>query len=124
MSINQQRLEQMRSRPTQEGGRVASCCKIAREKLRAGDFESGCAALSPWWRVGEWPNQQGLSLAGAAELLLTTGTLTDAVARAQQLPGGQRIAEALINGSIALFDHLGDRTSAIEARIELGCCHY
>jgi signal transduction histidine kinase/ActR/RegA family two-component response regulator len=38
--------------------------------------------------------------------------------------GGQRLAEALISGAIALFDHLGENTRAVEARIELGCCYY
>jgi signal transduction histidine kinase/ActR/RegA family two-component response regulator len=38
--------------------------------------------------------------------------------------GGQRLAEALISGAIALFDHFGAKNRAIEARIELGCCYY
>ncbi|HEY6660129.1 MAG TPA: ATP-binding protein [Pyrinomonadaceae bacterium] len=60
----------------------------------------------------------------AAELLLITGSLSDAVARAKRIVGGQRLAEALISGAIALFDHLGEKTRAVEARIELGCCYY
>src|SRR4030095_1816618 len=59
-----------------------------------------------------------------AELVLTAGSLTDSVVRVKRVPGGQRLAEALLSGAIALFDHLGERTRAIEARIELGCCYY
>jgi len=40
------------------------------------------------------------------------------------MSGGQRLAEALISGAIALFDHLAEHSRAIEARIELGCCYY
>jgi signal transduction histidine kinase/ActR/RegA family two-component response regulator len=57
-------------------------------------------------------------------LLLTTGALTDSVARAKRIVGGQRLAEGLISGAIALFDHLSENTRAVEARIELGCCYY
>src|SRR5947209_20002816 len=53
---------------------VQACCTIAREKLEAGDYDAGCAALRPWWKIGEWPRQQGLSQRAAAELLLTAGT--------------------------------------------------
>ncbi len=103
---------------------VQACCTIAREKLEAGDYDAGCAALRSWWKIGEWPRQQGLSQRAAAELLLTAGTLSDAVARTRQVAGGQRLAEALLNGAIALFEHLGDEARAAEGRIELGSCYY
>jgi signal transduction histidine kinase/ActR/RegA family two-component response regulator len=97
---------------------------IAREKLEAGDYDRGCALLGPWWKLGEWPNQAGLNREAAAQLLLTAGSLTDSAARAKRIVGGQRLAEALICGAVALFDHLGETTKAVEARIELGCCYY
>jgi signal transduction histidine kinase/ActR/RegA family two-component response regulator len=103
---------------------VQVCCTIAREKLEAGDYDAGCTALRRWWKTGDWPSQQGLSQRAAAELLLTAGTLSDAVARSRQVPGGQRLAEALLNGAIALFEHLGDKTRVAEGRIELGSCYY
>src|ERR1700682_3744958 len=84
---------------------VQACCAIAREQLEAGDYDAGCDALRSCWKSGEWPRQQGLTQRAAAELLLTAGTLSDAVARARQVAGGQRLAEALINGAIALFEH-------------------
>ncbi len=103
---------------------VLVSCTIAREKIEIGDYDAGCAVLAPWWRLGEWPNQSGLTRDAAAELLLTAGSLTDVVARAKRIVHGQRIAEALISGAIALFDHLAESTKATEARIELGCCFF
>src|ERR1043165_6592585 len=99
-------------------------CVIARAKLEIGDYEGGCAVLSGWWSVGKWPNLTGLSLVAAGELLLTAGSLTDAVARTKRVSGGQRLAEALISGAIALFEHLSQTRMALEARLELGCCYY
>jgi signal transduction histidine kinase/ActR/RegA family two-component response regulator len=104
--------------------KVIASCAIAREKVEVGDYESGCAVLGPWWTLGEWPNQVGLTSEAAAELLLTAGTLTDLVTRSKRIVYGQRIAETLISGSIALFDQMGKTTKAIEARIELGCCYF
>src|ERR1051326_4942543 len=99
-----------------ESERVIGSCVIAHEKLEIGDYDAGCAVLSPWWSVGEWPNLTGLSQLAAGELLLMAGSLTDAVARAKRISGGQRLAEALICGSIALFDHLIEMRRALEAR--------
>src|SRR5215213_4602236 len=110
--------------PRRESAQVLTCCFIAREKIEIGDYEAGCAVLAPWWKLGGWPTQQGLELVAAAELLLTAGSLTDAVVRVNRMLAGQRLAEALISGAIALFDHLAESRRAIEARVELGCCYY
>ena len=110
--------------PLRESERVLACCVIAREKIEIGNYDAGCAVLKPWWKLGNWPNQKGLNPLAAAELLLISGALTDSVARAKRIVGGQRLAEALISGAIALFDHVGENTRSIEARIELGCCYY
>lgn len=107
-----------------ESERVLACCTIAREKIEIGDYDAGCAVLAPWWHFGEWPKQRSLNPLSAAELLLTAGSLSDSLARAKRIVGGQRLAEALLSGAVALFDHLGDSTRAVEARIELGCCYY
>ena len=107
-----------------ESERVLASCTIAREKIQVGDYDAGCAMLTPWWNLGEWPDQAGLTRRAAAELLLTAGSLTDSVARAKRIVNGQRLAEALIGGAIALFDHIAEGTRAIEAQIELGCCYY
>jgi len=107
-----------------ERDEVLICCAIAREKIEVGDYDGGCAVLAPWWKLGEWPNLLGLDGKAAAELMLTTGALSDSIARVQRVPGRQRLAEALISGSLALFTHLGENSKALEAQIELGCCYY
>jgi signal transduction histidine kinase/CheY-like chemotaxis protein len=58
------------------------------------------------------------------ELLLVAGTLTDAVARAKRITGGQRSAEVLLSGAIALFEHIGASVRKFDAQSELGCCYY
>lgn len=103
---------------------VQACCTIAREKLEIGDYDAGCAALRPWWTIGEWPRQEGLSAAAAAELLLTAGTLNGWIASTRQIGGGQKCAERLLSGAIVLFDHLGEKTRSAEGRVELGFCYY
>ena len=103
---------------------VQACCAIAREKLEIGDYDAGCGALQPWWTIGEWPKQVGLSQLAAAELLLTAGTLSGWVASTRHVDGGQNCAERLLSGAVALFDHLGETARAGEGRAELGYCYY
>ena len=108
----------------EENERVMACCILAWEKIENGDYDGGCMLLSSWWTVGDWPNHSGLAPTTAGELLLTAGSLTDAISRVRQVPGGQRLAEKLISGAIALFEHVGEPRKAIQGHIELGCCYY
>ena len=124
MPVDTKLLDQIESSRLTASEMVQACCTISREQFEAGDYDAGCAALRRWWKIGEWPNQQGLNLHAAAELLLTAGLLNDAVARTRQVRGGQKLADALFNGAIALFEHLGEKKRAAESRIELGCCYY
>src|SRR4030095_14581128 len=117
-------IEHIQDLPLVESERALACCTIAREKLEVGDYSGGCSLLASWWKLGEWPRQHRLTQKAAAELLLVAGTLSDAVARSSQVSGGQKWAEVLLSGAIALFEHLGEPGKAIEARIELGCCYY
>jgi len=107
-----------------ESERVLSACGMASGKIEIGNYDAGCRLLAPWWKLGEWPNQKGLTNNAAAELLLIAGCLSDSIARAKRLVGGQRLAEALLSGATALFDHCDSPAKATEARIELGCCYY
>jgi tetratricopeptide (TPR) repeat protein len=65
-----------------------------------------------------------LNQPSCADLLFTTGELESYVANTTQLPRGQKHAEQLLNGSIALFEQLGFHRRAAEARIELALCYY
>ncbi|MBA2527713.1 MAG: response regulator [Pyrinomonadaceae bacterium] len=103
---------------------VKACCTIAQEKLEAGDYDEGCAALQRWWTVGEWPKHSDLDDRAAAELLFTAGVLSGSVGSIKQTFGGQKPAEGLLNGAITLFERLGEKTRVAEARVELASCYY
>jgi len=66
----------------------------------------------------------GLGLDSRADLLFTAGELAGFVASAQQLAIGQKNAEALLSGSIALFEQMGSLHRTAEGRIELALCYY
>jgi signal transduction histidine kinase/ActR/RegA family two-component response regulator len=103
---------------------VLACCSLARQKLELGDYDAGCEALQPWWILGEWPRLLGLTTLASAELLFVAGTLSGWVASSKRIPGGRKPAEALLSGSIAIFEQLDERGRAAEGRIELACCYY
>jgi signal transduction histidine kinase/FixJ family two-component response regulator len=103
---------------------VLEGCNIASEKLEQGEYDAACAALQPWWTLGEWPKQAGLSQLAAAQLLLTAGTLSGWVASTRHIDGGQNCAERLLSGAVAMFDHLGETARSGEGRAELGYCYY
>lgn len=117
-------VQHIESPPLTLSGQVLERCTLAREKLEQGDYDAGCAALQPWWTIGEWPKQAGLSQLAAAELLLTAGTLSGWVASTKHVDSGQNCAERLLSGAIALFDHLAETVRSGEGRIELGYCYY
>jgi signal transduction histidine kinase/FixJ family two-component response regulator len=110
--------------PRNQSEEVLERCILAREKLELGDYDAGCAALQPWWTIGEWPKQAGLSQLAAAELLLTAGALSGWVASTRQVDGGQNCAERLLSGAVALFDNLDELARSGEALAELGYCYY
>jgi len=103
---------------------VEISCATARERLEVGDYDGGVMALAPWWSLGTWPRHSCLTNRASAELLLMTGILSGLIASTKQLPGGQRPAEGLLNGSIALFEQMEETARASEARIELACCYF
>src|ERR1043165_9835436 len=103
---------------------VLACCAVARHKLELGDYDAGCEALQQWWTLGEWPQLLGLSTTASAALLFIAGTLSGWVASSTRIPGGRKPAEALLSGSIAIFEQLDERARVAEGRIELACCYY
>jgi signal transduction histidine kinase/ActR/RegA family two-component response regulator len=107
-----------------ESEHVEAACDTARQKLEVGDYNGGVKALSRWWSLGSWPRHSYLTNRASAELLLMTGTLSGLIASTKHLPGGQRPAEGLLNGSVALFEQMQQTARASEARIELACCYF
>ncbi len=103
---------------------LEASCVIARENLEIGDYDAGLTALQPWWVMGHWPRHSCLTHDAAAELLLTAGMLSSSIASTKKLEGGQKPAEALLSGAIALFEQMGQKIRASEGRIELACCYF
>jgi len=99
-------------------------CTIAREQIDSGNYEGACRILSFRWSFGEWPKLDGLNQPSCADLLFTAGELASFVANTTQALRGQKHAEELLNGSIALCEQLGFRRRAAEGRIELAHCYY
>lgn len=110
------------SRPT-PAEEVQVFCIVAREQIEAGNYEAALAVLQRWWKLGEWPQLDHLSPHSSADLLFTVGSLAGNVVSTRQVPRGQKHAEALLNGSIALFEQVMAKKRAAEGRIELGLCY-
>jgi len=99
-------------------------CTIAREQMDSGNYDAACKVLNWRWTFGNWPRLDGLNQQSCADLLFTAGELASYVANTTQMPRGQKHAEQLLNGSIALFEQLGYGSRAAEGRIELALCYY
>ncbi|HET8669290.1 MAG TPA: hypothetical protein VFM05_01320, partial [Candidatus Saccharimonadales bacterium] len=99
-------------------------CAIVRDQIDVGNYEGACKILHPWWSFGNWPKLEGLNQQTCADLLFTAGELAGFVASSTQLLRGQRHGEELLHGSVALFEQLGLKSRAAEARIELAHCYH
>jgi len=103
---------------------VQILCTIAREQIEVGNYDAGCLILEKHWIPGEWPKLDGLILHSAADLLFTIGSLAGCLSSTGRIPKGQKHAEALLSGSIGIFDHLGAKRAVAEAKIELALSYY
>src|SRR6185503_19264711 len=103
---------------------VQVSCVVARAQIDAGNFDAACAVLKRWWTMGEWPRLDALSPYSSGDLLYTAGVLAGGVASTTQVPKGQKHAEALLSGAVALFEQLGSKTLSAEGRVELAYCYY
>lgn len=99
-------------------------CTIAREQIEIGNYDAGCLILKKVWTPGEWPKLDGLSSHSAADLLFTTGSLAGCLSSAGRINKGQSHAEALLSGSIGIFEYLGAKRGVAEAKIELALSYY
>jgi tetratricopeptide (TPR) repeat protein len=88
------------------------------------NYEAASLVLRNWTVIGKWPQLEYLNAYAAADLLFTSGTLFGFLAGSRPVLHGHKHAEALLNGSVALFEHLGIKTRAVEARVELTRCYY
>jgi TolB-like protein/Flp pilus assembly protein TadD len=123
-SSNPYMLRQLHFASTTTAEEVQIFCAIAREQIEAGNFDAACPVLQRWWTIGEWPQLGGLDPHASADLLLTLGVLAGWVTSTRQMPRGQKHAEALLNGAIALAQQLGLKRLSAEGTLELGFCYY
>jgi TolB-like protein/Tfp pilus assembly protein PilF len=103
---------------------VQVLCTIAREQIEIGNYDAGFVMLRNWWTPGEWPNLNSLSSHTAADLLFTIGSLAGCLSSTGRIQKGQRHAEEMLSGSIGIFEHLGAKRRAAEAKIELALSYY
>ena len=103
---------------------VQILCAIAREQIAVCNYEAAELVLKAWLPQNDWPKLGSLTAHAAADLLFTLGLLTSSLATTRQTTNGHRRAAALLNGSIALFEHLNTKSRSVEARAELARCYY
>jgi tetratricopeptide (TPR) repeat protein len=103
---------------------VQILCSVARDQVAIGNYEAARLILRQWSTLGKWPKLDSLNGYAAADLLFTIGHLFGSIAGTNQVLHGHRYAEALLNGSVALFEQLGLKSRSVEARIELSRCYY
>lgn len=99
-------------------------CSIARDQMAIGNYEAARLIVRHWSVRGKWPKLDYLNAYAAGDLLFTIGSLLGSIAGSKQVVHGHRHAEALLNGSVALFEQLGVKTRSVEARMELTRCYY
>jgi len=99
-------------------------CAIARGQIAVCNYEAAELILKPFYPQNDWPKLSALTTPAAADLLFTLGILIASLATTKQTTNSYRRAAALLNGSIALFEHLDLKSRSVEARAELARCYY
>src|SRR5215217_1952752 len=104
---------------------VIPLCELAKNLGEAGEFESACEILRPFWHgLLRRPETLGLADEAKAELLLRAGTLTGFLGSAKQIAGAQEAAKDLISESAAIFESLGKSAKIAEAHVDLAICYW
>jgi len=104
---------------------ILPLCELAKNLEEAGEFESACEMLRPFWRgLLNHPETTGLADEAKAELLLRAGTLTGFLGSAKQVAGAQEAAKDLISESAAIFESLGKSEKIAEAGVDLAICYW
>src|ERR1051325_574173 len=104
---------------------IIPLCGLAKNLAEAGEFESACETLQPFWKgVLHRPETNSLTENAKAELLLRTGTLTGWLGSAKQITGAQEAAKDLISESASIFEALGNTEKIAEAWVDLAICYW
>ena len=115
---------QVRSGEPTPAEQLQVLCAVAREQIAVTNYAAAELILQPWYGERNWPDISSMTTHAAADLLFTLGALIGCVSGTRQVPSGQKRAEALLNGSIALFSHVGSKSRSVEAQAELARCYY
>jgi tetratricopeptide (TPR) repeat protein len=118
------RAPQLYSRTLSPNEESQILCTVVREQIEVGNYDAGWLMLRRHWTPGEWPKLDGLTSHSAADLLFTTGSLAGCLSSTGRIQKGQKHAEALLSGAIGMFEHLGAKRAAAEAKIELALSYY
>jgi len=104
---------------------IIPLCELAKNLAEAGEFESACKTLRPFWSgLLHRPETEGLAEDAKAELLLRSGTLTGWLGSSKQIAGAQEAAKDLISESASIFESIGNTEKIAEARIDLAICYW
>lgn len=104
---------------------IIPLCELAKNLAEAGEFESACETLRPFWpSLLHRPDTTGLAEDAKAELLLRAGTLTGWLGSAKQITGAQEAAKDLISESVSIFETLENAEKMAEARVDLAICYW
>ena len=104
---------------------VIPLCELAKNLGEAGEFESACEILRPFWQgLITRPETTGLPDEAKAELLLRVGSLTGFLGSTKQMAGAQEAAKDLISESAYIFEALGKSDKTAEARVDLAICYW
>jgi TolB-like protein/predicted negative regulator of RcsB-dependent stress response len=118
------RAPQLYSRTLSSNEESQILCTVVREQIEVGNYDAGRLMLRGYWTPGEWPKLNRLTSHSAADLLFTIGSLASCLSSAGRIQKGQKHAEALLSGAIGIFEHLGAKRAAAEAKIELALSYY
>jgi tetratricopeptide (TPR) repeat protein len=104
---------------------VIPLCELSKNLAEAGEFETACEVLQPFWLgLLHRPQTTGLTEDAKAELLLRAGMLTGWLGSAKQVTGAQEAAKDLISESAGIFETLGNFEKTAEARVDLAICYW
>src|SRR5574341_782119 len=105
--------------------RAELACRLAKQREKAGEYESAYEALIDFWPDRTLPpHVSQLHEVGKAEVLLRVGVLAGLLGAADQTQGSQEAAKNLITQSIELFESVGLVRGAAEARGDLALCYW
>ncbi|HBB98014.1 MAG TPA: hypothetical protein DC054_21740 [Blastocatellia bacterium] len=105
--------------------RAKLCCDLAKKLEKVGELEAAAEALEEFWPAqDEAPIVDGLDTPTKASVMLRVGALIGFLGSANQIPGSQERAKDLITQTVEIFEGLGDKVRAAEARGDLALCYW